>query len=701
MVPQSDTAVAEAILAWENHVGVEVIRPQQPLLAHGQSGASLLDVIVRRPHADSQRILIKVCAEDSATFEAARHALALRANRDFAERHLIEMPYGPWPIGDGRSLMFQERLAGCVHLDELEAEDLVSACRYVARAVIGWTTARRHTVETVPAYLERELNRQSRGTLIGDVSDRFDLPDADWVTIDGEVLPNPLRLCGDRSMLADIKIDVECGRAHSDLQMRNILVPCDHEQRPQWERMKLVDLPGFSEDAPLTRDIATLLMSALRPTVADLPDGQSRALTRLVIGPAATAPASLPADVARLVTGIYDGSPKDLRETPEWRRQYLLSIVADALRHASYDNAGHRGRWWYLGLAARAAALFSLDVTGPPPPRDAPVVTPPPYRDPGPAPQERSAGPTTGPAAQGGTARRPGARDAPTPVPPPREPTETAPGAGGRPPSTARRLLVASGVVAAVVSAVALTYLVVLPRQHRSAVPAGGPTLWSELEAVADRVGADNEPHRLGEYIHTEVLSDVRETTPGGRRQQFREHVWRRPDGYGCRLYLPADAGREPTPVQQPFTPSDSSGLDEEPSDDPEVLRGQLQRVHGPDLGAAGVLRAAAELYRLHDLRPKQRAALLRVLGTTRNVARLGVRHDSLDRAGLAIDANLVHDGRTANREILIIDRTTGRLLEWQMVTVGPSGGQSVDVRVTFVASERVDLAGCQIPAPD
>jgi hypothetical protein len=71
MVPQSDTAVAEAILAWENHVGVEVIRPQQPLLAHGQSGASLLDVIVRRPHADSQRILIKVCAEDSATSRSA------------------------------------------------------------------------------------------------------------------------------------------------------------------------------------------------------------------------------------------------------------------------------------------------------------------------------------------------------------------------------------------------------------------------------------------------------------------------------------------------------------------------------------------------------------------------------------------------------------------------------------------------------
>jgi hypothetical protein len=61
-------------------------------------------------------------------------------------------------------------------------------------------------------------------------------------------------------------------------------------------------------------------------------------------------------EILRTVEEVLDG-----RMASTWRRQYLLSLVAQALAHLSYDDVGNRGHQWFARLAARAFAAFRDD----------------------------------------------------------------------------------------------------------------------------------------------------------------------------------------------------------------------------------------------------------------------------------------------------------------------------------------------------
>jgi hypothetical protein len=679
-----DPVVRAAVREWTTVRGVELIVPQQPLAAAGRSGAVLREFIVRRRHADPQRILIKVSDRGRGDAEATRHEAAMRANPTFAQSHLVGLAYDPWPVGEDRLLMFQELAPDSVRLGDLHGDELVSASRYAARLLTGWTPIRTHSVVTVRDYLDRELNRGVSSPLADQLAQRFGLH-SDRVDVDGTSRLNPVWLCGDDSTLGDSKVDVECGHAHGDLHVGNVLVPRDRRGRPRWEGIRLVDLAGFEEDAPLTRDLVTLVLSALLPTLTELPPGQAANLARLVVEPDLDVPGGLPAEVADLVAGVYhDGTPAALRDRRPWYRQYLLSVVAEALRHATYADAGERGRRWYLGVAARAADAVAPIVAGPTAERPWSPPSQPPTR---PAPHPSR--PATAPARTRATTDRT-EESGPGPT------TVAARAARSAPRRSAIALTAAAAMVAA--------YLAVRTDAEPSDAPvdrgpaARGPALIPELWAAADEVGGTTEPVTGGRYERTEVVRDTWETTPGGTRQREREIMWRRSDGFGCRVHLPADPGAPPVPEEQSFEPNPRAGTDEEPSDDPAVLRYQLRRTHAPEAGPAGDLRAVADLFARRHLAPAQRAAALRVLATTQGITPRGTRSDSQGRIGLAVGADVARTDHTT-REILVIDRRTGHLLEHLTLTVGPAGDESPNAKVTYVASAEVDRAGCRIPA--
>ena len=328
----------------------------------GFTGATLATVVVTEA-GRARQIMLKVC--HTGEWESARHRQALQDCPAGARPHLVDLPWDPWPTRDGRLLTFQGLAAGGGRLlSQLDPPDLGRACAHIADWLLaGWnegTAGRR--ASTVGELLTAELGR-SHGSVRA-LSSR--LVDAPWIRTapDREPEPNPLPLA--HGSVAGRPLDVLVGRAHLDLHVRNAVVPVDAAGRVQIEEFQLIDLATYSGAGPLTADPASLLLSALAPSLADLPSSRWPAVLDAVVQPDVDSPlAVVPATRRTLVADGWAGP---------WRRQYLLSVVAAALRSTTFSLYDAALRWWYFQLAARAAAevFRELGVRGQP--ADAPLV---------------------------------------------------------------------------------------------------------------------------------------------------------------------------------------------------------------------------------------------------------------------------------------------------------------------------------------
>jgi hypothetical protein len=404
-----DEPASDALVAWARdggHGGVvrPVLPPWRPSGASA-SGALLTAVLVTPGPGP---VVVKVSAAGQGN-EGHNHARAYRTAPDRVAQLLWA-----WQVGDGRTLTFQSpagqslrtvhTLAGLTH-------ELPDACAYVTRWLLTEWNAGPDDMEAVTRTVT-DLLRHELGALIGAGGsalaygariDGLD-PDTPWIRLDDRDLPNPLALAAGHAALPDPPLHVLQGRAHGDLHLHNIMVPHRLGQA-RYEDFRLIDPATFTEDALLSRDVVTLLLSALIPEVRERAAADGDALLRYLVCPQAELRDRIVPATVRLVDAVREaadtvaGSWYDV-----WTDQFLLSVLATGLRFSTYENLGEAGRWWFFRLAAHAAGELLRPYVDEPWPTGRPVTAPAP---PAAEPRQERPGPSH-PAAGDGIPGRPG-----------------------------------------------------------------------------------------------------------------------------------------------------------------------------------------------------------------------------------------------------------------------------------------------------
>ncbi|MFG1913939.1 hypothetical protein [Micromonospora sp. NPDC048898] len=363
--------VSTALRDWAAGRDATIRPPSHGTPLRGRGGGRLIPVVVEQSDGrDPEQLYVKVLSAGQASEEAARHRRAVGVDAGFAERHLVRQPYPRYPVGDGRHLMFQDVARGAervVPLAEVSDDQLRDAYRALLDGVWGWhRPGRRISQTSVGQFVRQELTDAGAEAEVSGAVSALGLGDlaADWLYDPalGLVLPNPLRFADAGALFHDHKIDRLSGASHGDLHGRNVLFPCSSSDRVQVRKFCLVDTDRFAVDAPLTRDLVTLLLDFVLPEVAGAPrTAQADALLALLVDPSGRASDRLPALATKVIKASHTvGSTVATKGNwgTIWRAQYLLSLLSHALICCTYEDAGPTGRAWYFRLAAHAAHAY-------------------------------------------------------------------------------------------------------------------------------------------------------------------------------------------------------------------------------------------------------------------------------------------------------------------------------------------------------
>lgn len=385
-----DERSARALVEWAETMAVTVrpLRPKWAPSGKGYTGAVLAAVTIT---PGPGIVVVKLCPADQRV-EHAAHTRARRASElrgDFARQHLTQQLYPPHPVGDGRLLTFQspagDDLRNVVTMAQLNDEDLRSTFRTVVTGLVAdWNQGlepKDTELVSVSEFLRRELDTsvaEGGSTRAYGAGIENLRPDTAWIEVGDMVLPNPLTMTVGDAELPDPRIPVVHGLAHGDLHLHNALVPLRRGTlRP--DAFRLIDLSTFAEDAPLTRDVATLMLSVLAERApTGLIDEHELALLRHVVDPRDAYAARIVPELALLVDDLHSACADVASGGWQalWSDQLLLSVLATALRFTTYEDLGEARRWRFFRLAAHAGGEL-LSRHGVLPPSSAPAVSPP------------------------------------------------------------------------------------------------------------------------------------------------------------------------------------------------------------------------------------------------------------------------------------------------------------------------------------
>jgi hypothetical protein len=143
--------------------------------------------------------------------------------------------------------------------------------------------------------------------------------------------------------------------------------------------------------------------------------------------------------------------------------------------------------------------------------------------------------------------------------------------------------------------------------------------------------------------------------------------------------------------AQVVYGPGDLKVAIPDPSAQAPILAGQID-AYLHDAADRTLVTAAADLFRWHPLGAGQRAALLQVLHDADGLIDRGEATDRAGRPGQAISLDTTADG-TSTRDILVFDRGTGRLLDYERVLLSRPGGSApaLVAYTLYVAAGGVD----------
>lgn len=337
-------------------------------------------------HRDSdgrfEHLILKFCSTD-AQVSSVQRALH-ESPKGFVERHLGSLVGDPVRLEPSWAI-FQTVAAGHVGnarpLSELvqDGDNGYAVLPIVLRSVLadwnsaGYPTSRTSTAGTfVTGVLGERIAPdgpiRANARRLGLVSGSRDLTIArhDW----GTPLPNPLRVVDDHALSELMVPTVFVGKAHGDLNGRNILLPT--RPKVQAGRYQLIDLDRYRGDAPLARDPMHLLVALVMDDFGEnRPSDRARHdMIRAVVDPHGSEVSPHAQHIQRLSVAVHQGVDRWASERGSglhWDEQKLLALSAAALMHVGRDLRTpdpDRDRAWCLELAAVALREFEKSVHG-------------------------------------------------------------------------------------------------------------------------------------------------------------------------------------------------------------------------------------------------------------------------------------------------------------------------------------------------
>ncbi|MFG2006183.1 hypothetical protein ACGFNU_44245 [Spirillospora sp. NPDC048911] len=361
------------------------------------TGAKLREIKIRSELGEGRRLLLKICGlaegakEGAARADLDRNARREGRDRKFYSQYLVAhafpgLPYASRPGGDpDRYILFSEvnhALAEVRTLGELSARERLQGCSELVRILFRelnglapdspWdlSTEAASPAEYVRAELREHLDPEAgrkHAAHIGATGS--DAPG--YMAIEGEdrPLPDPFRMDIGQGAVSSAQVNYLFGMSHGDMHLDNALVHCPYG-KPDFASIQLIDLGAYMRSAPLSRDIAGLLLSVVAKDFCERNQNgswrgpeETSALIDYLLAPRQPLPADLPQVFTAPLQAIHQVALEMLgaRDMQAWQEQYLLSLQAQALVNTTYDDVGDHGHRFFLRLAARAADTFFTD----------------------------------------------------------------------------------------------------------------------------------------------------------------------------------------------------------------------------------------------------------------------------------------------------------------------------------------------------
>ncbi|MDG4834231.1 hypothetical protein O7627_33745 [Solwaraspora sp. WMMD1047] len=377
-----DAAVASEIIESLLDNCLEIRSGSITALRRGYTGARLTKALLASTNGspNPRWCVIKYCPPVPVNHrrEIRRHAAALAEAPIRFREHLTDIVFPPVRCSQGAIVIGQSMAEG-IPLGTVELDQLAQVCAVVWKEILeGWAGSEYDAeYSTVAELLSCELGESFKADgWLRDWAQRHDLLVPAFLELPGEdgPLPNPWRLFAEDSPATREQIHYLVGRAHGDLHGDNVLVPM-HDETAHPADFRLIDLATYEARAPLSRDLAALLVSLCwREIGASSPRSRLAFLTHLERDHRDQRVADgMPGDVRKVIDALREPAlefaVKKGWGSVQWHRQLKVSLLAQAMLHTAYTSGTPDARRWCARLAGRLtrALLGPVDLQAEPP----------------------------------------------------------------------------------------------------------------------------------------------------------------------------------------------------------------------------------------------------------------------------------------------------------------------------------------------
>ncbi|MGW7518703.1 hypothetical protein ACWGJ2_24260 [Streptomyces sp. NPDC054796] len=367
-----DAAVASAVIESLLDNGLEIRSGTVKALRRGYTGARLAKAQLANVKGQPKPrwCVIKLChpVPMSHRRESRLHSAAMtEAPQEFRQRHLTEIAFSPVTCPQNVLVIGQSKADG-IPLGTVELDQLADVCKAIwDKMLFGWTGDWYDSEQsTVAELLMCELGDSFKkgGWLHGWAQYRGLLAPA-YLELPGEdiPLPNPWRLFAEDTPATRMRIDYLVGRAHGDLHGDNVLIP-EHDGTVDPSGFRLIDLATYDARAPLSRDLATLLISLCwREIGASSSDSQSTFLTYLERDKRdGRLDDGMTGKVRKVIDALREPALQFVVgkswDSALWYQQLKVSLLAQAMLHSAYTSGTADARRWCSRLAGRLTRVL-------------------------------------------------------------------------------------------------------------------------------------------------------------------------------------------------------------------------------------------------------------------------------------------------------------------------------------------------------
>jgi tetratricopeptide (TPR) repeat protein len=297
--------------------------------------------------------------------QASRDASTLHNPSDFGKRHIAEVEDEPISLGEWSAIFLHiasDNLRASRQLGELFDEaNFPDYCATVVHSVLTeWNDNRvSRRSERVADIVKGIMGRRQDDVLAWAVRHGF-LDGPPLVVMKGwpRRLPNPFRLVTGAEG-QEIVEDLLVGKAHGDLNGRNVLIPVK-PPKVDADSYVLIDCDRYSDQAPLARDPMHLLVALALDNFDEHGTKSRKQIASVLVDPNVSSSADR---FQKISVAIHGACRLQISKGwgSEWDRQCLLSLIGVGLVHLGRDlqtDDPNEAKEWCFHLAALAAEAY-------------------------------------------------------------------------------------------------------------------------------------------------------------------------------------------------------------------------------------------------------------------------------------------------------------------------------------------------------